>query len=86
MSEFNIWELLKKIRALKKLWDCAVGLPIGTINLKDEVLYITFCHPAHLSEWRMGEERYMKALREEYRRQGLKKIVVFKKIVCQKNI
>lgn len=78
-----LWGKLEMIRALSHLWADVVKLPIAGIDLKNEILYITLAHPAHLQEWRLGEERYMQALREEYKQRELKKIVVFRKIVVK---
>lgn len=77
-----VWEKLEKIKALRKLWLDVVGLAISGIDLKNEVLHITLAHPAYLQEWRIGEERYLQALREEYKKRELKKVAVFKKIQC----
>lgn len=77
-----VWEKLEKIKALRKLWLNVVKLPISGIDLKNETLYITLAHPAYLQEWKMGQERHMQALREEYKKRDLKKIVVFRKIQC----
>lgn len=81
-----VWAKLEKINALRKLWLDVVKLPMTGIDLKNEMLVITLAHPAHLQEWRMGEERYMQSLRQEYKQRELKKIAVFRKIIVKENI
>ena len=84
MSESEVWEMIRKIRILRKLWDSAVGIPTEGIILKNEIMHVFVSHPAHLNEWRLKEEQYMQALRDEYKRRALKNKVVFKKIVVKK--
>lgn len=78
-----VWGKLTQINALRNLWLDVVKLPIIGIDLKNEILHITFAHPAHLQEWKINEERFLQELREEYKKRELKKIVVFRKIVCK---
>lgn len=78
-----VWGKLTQINALRSLWLDVVKLPIAGINLENEILKITFSHPAYLQEWKINEERFLQELREEYKKRELKKIVVFRKIVCK---
>ncbi|WP_305862492.1 hypothetical protein [Helicobacter cholecystus] len=78
-----VWEKLYQINALKSLWEDVVKLPMIGIDLRNEILHITFAHIGYLQEWRMGEEMYMNSLREEYKKRGLRKVVVFRKIKCK---
>ncbi|ANV98304.1 hypothetical protein BBW65_07095 [Helicobacter enhydrae] len=80
-----MWEKFEKIKALRSLWLDVVKLPIVGINLENDILRITLSHPAHLQEWRMKEEVFLEELRREYKKRGLKKVAVFKKIVCKVN-
>lgn len=80
-----VWGKLTQINALRNLWLDVVKLPFIGIDLKNEILHITFAHPVHLQEWKINEERFLQELREEYKKRELKKIVVFRKIVCKES-
>lgn len=81
-----VWGKLICLKKLRSLWLDVVKLPVCGINLENDVLYIDLEHPAYLQEWKMGEERYLELLRKEYKARGLKKIVIFKKIIVQLKI
>lgn len=82
--ELEVWQMIRKMVILRKLWASAVGIPTVGIILKNEIMYVFVSHPAHLNEWRLKEEQYMQALRDEYKKRALKNKVVFKKVVVKK--